>query len=385
MDSARRTLEVISQNSTRTNNHKLSRNYGTNDRMLRYKRINQWFFMDTFFATRKAGKSSRGNTCCQLFVTNKGFVYIAPMKNRSEVLQAVKQFTKKIGAPEAIISDKSGEQASADLKKILGDIGITLRLLEENTPWSNKAELYIDILKEAVRKDMKDSNCPLASWDYCIERRARVHNMTSKDTFKLRGTNPHTDLTGDEGDISNLCQYLWYEWCYFRDQGESFPFQREVLGRILGSARGEGNEMAQWILKSNGKVVPRRSHRPLKTEEIYSANEKDKRRLFDQLIQRRWGDGTSGPNEDRDNDNDDENNFEEYEDENEPARAIPDIEDMVDATGMKLNQAPAYDLLLNSEVALQLDDRGVTTGVLKRRAVGPDGNIYQGSMTTTPT
>jgi hypothetical protein len=44
----------------------------------------------------------------------------------------------------------------------LGEIGTTLRVLEEGTPWANKAELYIGLIKEAVRKDMKDSNCPLA-------------------------------------------------------------------------------------------------------------------------------------------------------------------------------------------------------------------------------
>ena len=57
--------------------------------------------MDTFFATSKAGKSSRGHTCCQLFVTDKGYVYVVPMKSKSEVLQAVKQFAKELGAPEA--------------------------------------------------------------------------------------------------------------------------------------------------------------------------------------------------------------------------------------------------------------------------------------------
>ena len=81
MDSARRTLEVTSQNSTCTDDPKLSRNYGTNDRMLWCKRIDQLFFMDTFFSTKKAGKSSRGNTCCQLFVTDKGFVFVALMKS----------------------------------------------------------------------------------------------------------------------------------------------------------------------------------------------------------------------------------------------------------------------------------------------------------------
>jgi hypothetical protein len=81
---------VTTQESQRTDNPKLSRNYGTNDRMLRYKRMHEHFFTDTFFATKKAGKLSRGHSCCQLFVTDKGFVYVVPMKSKSEVLQAVK-------------------------------------------------------------------------------------------------------------------------------------------------------------------------------------------------------------------------------------------------------------------------------------------------------
>jgi hypothetical protein len=103
-------------------------------------------------------------------VTEKGFVYIVPMKSKSEVLQAVKEFAKKIGAPDAIICDAASEQKSKPLQKFLGEFGTTLRVLEEGTPWANKAELYIGLIKEAVRKDMKDSNCPLAFWDYCVER-----------------------------------------------------------------------------------------------------------------------------------------------------------------------------------------------------------------------
>ena len=80
------------------------------------------------------------------------------MSSNSEVEQAVKQFAKEVGAPDAIICDASGEQTSKSLKRFLGEIGTTLRVLEEGTPWANKAELYIGLIKEAVRKDMKDSN-----------------------------------------------------------------------------------------------------------------------------------------------------------------------------------------------------------------------------------
>jgi hypothetical protein len=115
--------------------------------MLRYNRMKEFFVMDTFFATKKAGKASRGNACCQLFVTDKGFVYVVPMKKESEVLQAVKQFAKEIGAPEALICDAAKAQASAAMRTFCNEIGTTLQALEQGTPWSNKEELYIGLIE----------------------------------------------------------------------------------------------------------------------------------------------------------------------------------------------------------------------------------------------
>ena len=160
------------------------------------------------------------------------------MKSESQVLHAVKQFAKTIGAPDALTHDASKAQKSQAVRKHCSDIGTTLRVLEENAPWANKAELHISIIKEAVRKDMKESNCPLAFWDYCMERRARINNLTAKDLFSLHGSNAHTALTDEEGDASALCKFSWHEWCYYREQKELFPFNREVLGKVLGPEKG---------------------------------------------------------------------------------------------------------------------------------------------------
>ena len=96
---------------------------------------------------------------------------------------------------------------SSEVKKFRNDIGTTLRALEEGTPWSNKAELYIGLIKEVVREDICESNSPLCFWDHCIERRARINNLTAKNPYRLHGSTPHTLTTGDEGNISNLCQH----------------------------------------------------------------------------------------------------------------------------------------------------------------------------------
>ena len=248
-EDARRTIDTTTQTSVWTQDPTLSCNYGTYDPMLRYQCIQDYSFMETFFATKKGGRSSHGHMCCQLFITDKGFVYVIPIRRKSEVLQVIKHFAKEIGVPTSIIVDMAGEQMSQEVRKFCNDIGTTLRALEEGTPWSNKAELYIGLLKEAVRKDMHESDSLMSLWDYCMERQARINNLMAKDNFKLHGTTPHTATLAEE--------FGWYEWCYYREHTAAFPHNHEVLGRVLGPGQDEGNEMAQWVLKAIGQVVPR--------------------------------------------------------------------------------------------------------------------------------
>ena len=104
--------------------------------------------------------------------------------------------------------------------------------------------------------------------------------------------------------------------------------------------------MALWILKANGNVVPHRSSRPLKVKEVHSAEELKKSNIFDALIVRRWGTSITLPTT-----KDSAQYFEdftEYEDDNEVAWIIPDVEEAIDVAGKYLNQLPAYDLIINS-------------------------------------
>ena len=200
--------------------------------------------MDTLFANKSGGKSSRGNYATQLFVTDKGYVCVIPMKSESDVSKNFRLFSKRVGAPEDIICDSTRAQKSTEVRQFLTSIGTTLRLLETGTPWSIRAELYVGLMKSGTCKDMKEAGCPLSFWIYCIERRARINNLTAKDLFQLEGRNPQYSITGEEGDNSNLCHFRFYEWCYFFDIGTTFPNSKEILGRVLSPATGEGNEMA---------------------------------------------------------------------------------------------------------------------------------------------
>ena len=85
-DDAARTLEVTTQRIRQNPDSSLSRNASTNDRAVRYRRVSK-FFTDTLFATKWA-KSLRGNTCAQIFVSDKDFCAIYPMKKESEYILA---------------------------------------------------------------------------------------------------------------------------------------------------------------------------------------------------------------------------------------------------------------------------------------------------------
>ena len=108
--------------------------------MLRYRRIHQ-HFLDTLFASKNAGKSSRGYTCMQLFVTYKGFIHVVPIKSRSELSKAMKMFAKEIGSRDVFVCDADRAKISDEVKQFLHKIGSSLPILEEGTPWENRAEL----------------------------------------------------------------------------------------------------------------------------------------------------------------------------------------------------------------------------------------------------
>jgi hypothetical protein len=94
-DEAVRTLGVTTQQLRTNPDSSLSCNVGTNDQAVFYRYLNFCFFMDTLFVTGKA-KSTRDNICAQLFMPDKGFVTLYPMKHQRQYPMALKQFVKEL-------------------------------------------------------------------------------------------------------------------------------------------------------------------------------------------------------------------------------------------------------------------------------------------------
>ncbi len=121
-EDAARTVQVTTQHLRRNADSSLSRNFGTNDRARRYKKLKSYFFSDTLFVTGKA-KSSQGNICAQLFVSDKGFVAIYPMQHQRDYFLALRQFAKEVGAPEVLVCNLHPTQTQRKVKEFIPKLG----------------------------------------------------------------------------------------------------------------------------------------------------------------------------------------------------------------------------------------------------------------------
>ena len=135
------------------------------------------FIWTHYLQLRKGGKSSREHTCCQLFVTDKGFLYVVPMSHKSDTLSAIKDLQCKLGHPKLCCRHGWGTDVPRSEDVFCNEIVTSLCALEEGTLWSNCGELYIGLMKEAVRKDMREAGSPLCFWDYCVEHQAWISNL----------------------------------------------------------------------------------------------------------------------------------------------------------------------------------------------------------------
>ena len=87
-------------------------------------------------------------------------------------------------------------QKNNKTSKSCHQVGMTLRILEVVTLWANRAELYIGLSKEAVRRDLLMMNAPMVLWDYCMDRRAQVHNTVQRPLLQNQEMDLHEATFG---------------------------------------------------------------------------------------------------------------------------------------------------------------------------------------------
>ena len=100
MEKAKEMLKVTTQDHICSSLLPLTSRYHTYLILKRLRRISCTFYTDTLFAKKK---SIIGNTCAQIFTDVEGFVYVYPMRSKSQSGEDFNVATRDIGVPNTLI------------------------------------------------------------------------------------------------------------------------------------------------------------------------------------------------------------------------------------------------------------------------------------------
>ena len=102
--------------------------------------------------------------------------------------------------------------------------------------------------------------------------------------------NPFSHVTGDIGDILNMCVHKFYDMVQYWEQTVGFPLPQSKLGRYIGPCKKNGNKMAMNILIANRLIVQRNTVIPPTIADLNRPDKKQQRAIFDNLIRKKHGD-----------------------------------------------------------------------------------------------
>ena len=136
---------------------------------------------------------------------------------------------------------------------------------EPYSPWKNKAESGVKIIKGKAKRRRVQRNIPKMVWDFEMVWKAEIYSRnTGKD-----GRPSLERLTWDTIDISEWLEFEFYDlvWFWNNHSDDTNP----MLGRWLGIPHRVGSDLCYWILSEKGKVLSETkfSISLLKNQEIF--------------------------------------------------------------------------------------------------------------------
>ncbi len=182
----------------------LARQFPTNDRILRYKRLPHTTFTDTMFA----GMPSRsGNKCAQVYPTSFGWARAHPMTRKGEAHETLSLLFHRDGVPPTMVLDGLKELIKGDFKQKLREADCHARQTEPYSPWQQAAEGCIRELKRGVSCKMIKTGSPRVLWDHSIELEALIRSSTSNNVYMTNSKVPETIMNGSTANISQIREF----------------------------------------------------------------------------------------------------------------------------------------------------------------------------------
>ena len=148
---------------------------------------------------------------------------VTPWKNKRQAHETLSLMFKHDGVPPCMIVENSKGKSLGEFRRKCREVDCHLVNTEPYSPWQQAYEGCIKQLKKASSRKLISSGAPKKLWYQCIELMALICSHTAHTAYELQGEVPETIMTGQTAEISNICEYDWYEWVMFLGNVTSHP------------------------------------------------------------------------------------------------------------------------------------------------------------------
>ena len=182
----------------------------------------------------------------QFFVGQKSNEWkVYPLRTEANNIDALQDYTRTVGAPDAIRSDNAqSEVADKEWKSHLRSLSVEQQSTVPHSPWMNFAERKIGQLNSMVVQCLREFGAPLTMHDWCQVWCCDVHNIAA--SRKLGWLCPSTIVNGHTADISPFRFHFWEPVWYYQP-GVKSPKSKWLPGRWLGFAHSVGDHFTYYV------------------------------------------------------------------------------------------------------------------------------------------
>ena len=170
-------------------------------------------------------KSLKGNTCAQIFTDGEVFVWIEPMKSKSEAGESLKKLIQDVGITNALTFDRAKEQVgeNTEFQKTIKKYHIKQHQNEAETQKLNRAEDCVREIKRRWKQRIIRRRVPKRVWDFAMVWEAEILSRMCRHGNYYTGIER---ITGDTVDISEWLEFEFYDMCEYWDVPNTEEIQR---------------------------------------------------------------------------------------------------------------------------------------------------------------
>ena len=148
------------------------------------------------------------HNCAQIFTDGEEFVWIMPFFSKDEVGMELRSFTRRLGIPNELHFDGADEQMGyhRNFQYAIREFRIEWRNSESCSPWQNRANNLIIIIKEEWKQRTVRRRIPKNFWSFGLAWEAEIYSHT----LYKGGTTGMERIT-----VDTIYKSEWTEFCYY--------------------------------------------------------------------------------------------------------------------------------------------------------------------------